>query len=124
MSSRNQSNLECPRCGFPVKAGRHDCCPKCEAPIRSESLFGMLEVDVAHGGETWDAARGKIESAVDKAIYYGHAGVKIIHGHGSSTGQSVIGPKAIKLMKELATSTGGTFAQDRNNPGAHIIWFN
>ena len=30
----------------------------------------------------------------------------------------------VALMKQLAEQTGGTFTKDRQNQGAHLIWFN
>ena len=41
-------------------------CPKCGESLRGRSLQGMLEVDVAHAGETWEVAREKILRAVDR----------------------------------------------------------
>ena len=115
---------ECPSCGFPLDPDRQVECPKCGTSIRAGSLFGLLEVDVAHSGESWEGARQKIEQAVDRAIHRGHAGVKIIHGHGAATGRAIIAPRAVALMKQLAAQTGGTFTKDRHNQGAHLIWFN
>jgi hypothetical protein len=85
-------------------------------------LQGLLEVDVAHASETWDEAREKIMRALDHGLQYGHRGVKIIHGYGASTGRSVIREQAVRLMKSLALRHGGKLVQDRNNPGAHILW--
>lgn len=117
------SDHECPSCGYPLDV-RATHCPKCDQSVRAASRLGILEVDVAHAGESWEVAREKIERAVDQAISWGHAGVKIIHGRGAGSGRSVIGPCAVTLMKALAEKTGGTFTVDRNNPGAHLIWFN
>ena len=114
----------CPSCGIPLEAGQHIECPKCETPIRGQSLLGLLEVDVVHSGETWESSRQKIEEAVDRSLHWGHAGVKIIHGYGSTSGRSVIAPQAVALMKRLAEHTGGTFTKDRQNRGASVIWFN
>jgi hypothetical protein len=118
------ARIDCPSCGFPLRRGRDTVCPKCEAPIQGGSLLPLLKVDVVHGGETWNSAREKIEKAVSEALFSGHAGVKIVHGHGSTTGRSVIAPQAVTLMRALAERTGGTFAKDRQNPGASLIWFN
>ena len=122
MSSPNSS--ECPSCGFPLERGRDTTCPKCDASIQSARLLPLLEVDVVHNRETWNEARDKIEAAIDRALVWGNAGVKIIHGHGSTTGKSVIAPQAIALMRALAERTGGTFARDKQNPGASLVWFN
>ena len=119
----SSSQIECPRCGFPLDSDRQPECPKCGAEIRAEALLGLLEIDVAHGGETWEQARHKIEEAVDRALHRGHKGVKIIHGHGSRTGRAVIAPQAVTLMRGLALRTGGRFTADRQNPGASLIWF-
>ncbi len=123
MSSSDQS-AHCPSCGIPVEQGAYDYCPKCDYPLRGLRLKGLLEVDVVHSGEDWHRARTKIEKAVDDALYEGHSGVKIIHGYGSTSGRSALGPRTISLMRSLAERTDGRFTGDRNNPGAHLIWFN
>lgn len=115
---------ECPNCGFPIDPERDARCPKCEGTLRTGSAGQLLEVDVAHAGETWEEAAEKIEKAVDQALRWGHRGVKIVHGHGSLTGRSVIAPRAIALLRHLADTTGGRFAKDRHNPGASILWLN
>lgn len=115
---------ECPRCGFPVDYDRDDRCPKCESDLRAPGSLGILEVDVCHAGETWEEASRKITAAIDRGVYWGHKGVKIVHGHGSSTGRAVIAPRAMALMRHLAEVTGGRFARDRQNPGASIVWLN
>jgi len=107
-----------------VEQGAYDYCPKCDYPLRGLRLKGLLEVDVVHSGEDWHRARTKIEKAVDDALYEGHSGVKIIHGYGSTSGRSALGPRTISLMRSLAERTDGRFTGDRNNPGAHLIWFN
>ena len=118
------SSAHCPSCGIPFEQGAHDTCPKCDYPVRGLRLRGILEVDVVHSGEDWETARRKIEEAVDQALLMGNAGVKIIHGYGSSTGRSILASRATTLMRGLAERTGGTFATDRDNRGAHLIWFN
>lgn len=116
--------MDCPTCGFPIDPSGEKACPKCESSFTASGVFGILEVDVAHSGESWDEAARKIERAIDRGIQWGHKGVKVIHGHGSSTGQAVIAPRAISFMRHLAETTGGRFARDRQNPGASIVWFN
>lgn len=115
---------ECPHCGFPIDPSRQDSCPKCDAAVRGHSGLGLLEVDVVHSGESWEIASDKIHAAIDRALHWGHQGVKIVHGYGSSTGRSVIGPRAVALLRHLAERTGGRFARDRHNPGASIVWLN
>lgn len=115
---------ECPHCEFPLPAGVLSACPKCGVEARGTVCQGLLEVDVAHSGETWDMAREKIVKAVDEALQHGHSGVKIIHGWGSSTGQSVLSGLAKGLLRSFAVRYGGRMAPDRGNPGAHILWLN
>ena len=119
-----ESKFECPNCGFPVEEIRGGTCPKCETVFRGQGVLPVLEVDVVHEGETWYDASEKIERAVYRAIAQGHKGVKIVHGYGAFRGVSIIRPRAIALMKQLAEKTGGVLAPDRGNPGAHLIWFN
>lgn len=115
---------ECPECGFPLDTFGVLACPKCDGvPVR-QTQQGMLEVDVAHAGETWEMARDKIEAALDQAILYRHAGLKIVHGYGSRSGQSIIGPRAVAYLRHLAEEVGGRYAGDRNNRGASLIWLN
>lgn len=112
----------CPTCEFPVEPGRMTECPKCGERLRGRGLRGMLEVDVAHAGETWEVAREKILRAVDRGVAHGHRGVKIIHGYGGGDGRGVIRTNAVPLLRSLAVKHGGRLAADRGNPGAHVLW--
>lgn len=118
---------ECVDCGFPLEVMRISACPKCDHDLGPRRLVeqGMLEVDVAHAGETWEQAKDQIDRAFDHALHYRHAGLKIIHGYGSRTGISVIGPRAKSYLRHLAEETeGARFAPDRHTQGASIIWLN
>jgi hypothetical protein len=84
----------------------------------------LLEVDVAHAGESWQEAHATIIRALNDAINNNYKGLKIIHGYGSLTGEAVIGPRAIALMRHLAEEEGGRFVKDQNNPGSSLIWLN
>lgn len=102
-------------------------CPKCDydSRPRRQVKLGVLEVDIAHTGETWEQAKAKIDRAFDDALYDRHAGLKIIHGYGSRTGSSVIGPRAKSYLRHLAEETAGArFTPDRHTQGASIIWLN
>jgi len=115
---------DCPECGFPLETFGVSQCPKCDGPAPSNRRQGILEVDIAHAGETWEHARDKIVEALDRALYHGHSGLKIVHGYGSTSGRSVIGPRAVAYLRHLAEEVGGRYAGDRNNRGASIIWLN
>ena len=99
-------------------------CPKCESPLRKAFLHDLYEVDVAHGGETWEAAERKIVEACSRARYTQHRGIKVIHGYGSGRGHTAhIRTHAIPLLHRLARETGSKLVPDRRNPGAHILYF-
>jgi len=118
-----KKETHCPDCGCPVDPVADERCPKCERWLRGHDLAGLKEIDVAHGGESWEQARAKIEQAFDRALAGGHRGLMVIHGRGATTGRSVIGPRAVELLRVLAATCGGKLVRDRGNPGAHIVWF-
>jgi DNA-nicking Smr family endonuclease len=112
----------CPDCEFPVDPGRMTECPKCGRNLRGQPWQGVLEVDVAHSGETWDVAREKILRAVDRGVVNGHRGVRIIHGIGGGRGGGVIRKNAVPLLQNLSARVGGRLTPDAGNRGAHILW--
>lgn len=116
--------MECPHCEFPLDPGSNRTCPKCGTEVRGMIFQGLLEVDVAHSGESWDVAREKIIRAVNQAMLHGHSGVKIIHGWGASTGRSVLSGLAVTLLRGFAQRYGGRLSPDKHNPGAHVLWLN
>ncbi|MGB0327331.1 MAG: Smr/MutS family protein [Akkermansiaceae bacterium] len=115
---------ECPECGFPLEEFGMRQCPKCDGFAPGEVRKGILEVDVAHAGETWEQAREKILDALDQALAGGFRGLKIVHGYGSTSGQSVIGPRATAYLRHLAGEVDGRYAADRRNRGASVLWLN
>ena len=112
---------ECPESVFPFEHFWENHCPKCDGPTPRDIREGLLEVDMAHAGETWEHVREKILEALDQAIHYLHAGLKIVHGYGSMWGHSIIGPRAMAFLRHLAGEMEGRFASDRNNRGHSII---
>jgi len=118
---RSYASSECPVCGNPGGlAGTR--CEKCGELLGSHPVRSLLEVDVAHGGESWEEAREKIIKGIDRALVGRHKGLKIIHGRGQTTGRAVIRTQAIDLLNRLARQTGGRLQAEDNNPGAHILW--
>ena len=119
---------ECPKCEFPLAAMGLATCPKCDysgGGVTRSARNGVLEVDIAHSGETWEVAKAKLDRAIDDALYYNHSGLKIVHGWGAqSGGQSVIAPRAKAYLRHVAEEMGGRYAVDRNTEGASILWFN
>lgn len=115
---------ECPTCGFPLD--RHEravTCPKCDEDLGKVRAESLMTVDVAHRGETRSDALRKLEKAISDCLWNGHSGLKVIHGHGSTTGQSSLRPHVIALMRRHAERFGGVVREDGQNPGAHILWF-
>lgn len=116
-----------PECGFSIDPVRDVECPKCSDPIGEKVLLGdcgeLYEVDVAHQGETLFDAKQKIIEAVNHTLKFRFQGVKIIHGRGRRRGGNNIARMAIEEMKKLAKKYGGRFVRDRDNAGAHLIWF-
>lgn len=117
---------DCAHCGFPLHVGNGDECAKCGEPttFRRSATQGLLEVDVAHAGESWEQAKRMIDRALDDAERHGHSGIKIIHGYGSSSGTSIIAPQARSYMRHLADQVGGRFTPDRKTLGSSLLWLN
>ena len=117
---------ECIGCGFPLAAMNLSECPKCDYhPTTTTQYIGILEVDIAHSGETWEVAKQKIEDSMNKALYYNHRGLKIIHGYGTRTnGKSIIAPRAKAYLQHLAERYGGRYVSDKHNNGVSIVWLN
>ncbi len=115
---------ECRDCGHP--SGPRPCapCPKCGAPPARQRGGGLLEIDIAHQGETLDIAREKLLRAIDQTLLHAHAGLKVIHGCGNRSGQPTIATLARSLLRAHADKHGGRLASDRGNPGSTILWLN
>ncbi|NBX69819.1 MAG: hypothetical protein EBR01_12760 [Proteobacteria bacterium] len=77
------ADLECGQCGNPLERAGEEC-PKCgnREAVRADGKR-VLEVDVAHSGETVEWALAKLEQAVDETLKAGYAKLRVIHGYGS-----------------------------------------
>ena len=73
-------SLRCGSCGNPLERAGEEClkCGNREA-VRADGKR-VLEVDVAHGGETVERALAKLEQAVDEVLKAGYARLRVIHG--------------------------------------------
>ena len=107
---------------MPVDPVKDVECPKCGEQIRERASCNLHEKDVAHNGETCEEAIEKTKKAIDYALLWRCRGVKIIHGKGGRGGMS-IASNVIPLMKMLSRKNDWRCVQDRDNCGAHIIWF-
>ncbi len=116
-------SFECHECGFPIHSVSLTHCPKCDTPMRARTNGRLHFIDVAHAGESQDDAFEKLDRAIDFAIAGNFKGVKVVHGRGASRGRSVLKPLVVARMKREAKRHGGKVVQDKQNPGAHILYF-
>jgi len=115
--------MPCPYCGHSISK-KDRTCPTCGNPLGPAVGKELLLRDVAHAGETWEQARGKIDQALSDALLYGHSGVRIIHGRGDLPGHTgIIAREAVRYLEDLARGKGWRLEQERRNPGAHILYF-
>lgn len=115
---------QCLDCGHPTGPRPSAPCPKCGAPAARQRGGGLLEVDIAHQGETIEIAREKLLRALNEALLHGHSGIKVIHGRGDRAGRLTIASTARALLRAQSAKHGGRLAADRANPGATILWLN
>lgn len=114
----------CPSCGFPLDRGNPpSACPKCDEDLIRAKARKPLVVDLAHQGETVSQALAKLDKAVSELVWKGHPSLKVIHGHGSSGGASLIKPQVLSAMRKHADRLGAVMEQDGDNPGAHVMRF-
>ncbi len=107
----------CSSCGNTIQPHAKKWCPKCDTPLQAAASYGLLEVDIAHSGQTWDTARKQLLKAVQMALFSGHSGLKVIHGR-----NGVIKDMAHAYLNSLAQEYAGKLATDKGNPGATILW--
>ncbi len=116
--------MDCPTCGIPVHV-HAVICQKCETSLKDQYVDRISVVDVAHNGEDWRSAKHKILEAVNDALANGLKGTKIIHGRGAAKGHSsIIKNKSVRFLKMLSLRFKARLTKDRNNDGAHILYFN
>jgi hypothetical protein len=114
---------ECWNCGFPVDLAKVTVCPKCGEDVRLEATGQVVDIDVAHDGETVPEALRKVEAALDRALVGDARGLKVIHGHGSSGRRGAIGPAVKTWLRAEAERYAWKVVTDKYNPGATIVWF-
>jgi len=111
-------SLRCGSCGNPLERVGEEClkCGNREA-VRADGKR-VLEVDVAHGGETVERALAKLEQAVDEVLKAGYARLRVIHGYGSQAHHTHRIQRAVRAkMEEFQKRYGGRLETDQN-PGA------
>ena len=99
-------------------------CFKCGTKLQQRFSRPLLVIDVAHSGEDRDDASRKLAKGIEAALNGSHRGLKVIHGSGKKTGRAgIIKNHVIGLLRREARRLGTRLAADRNNPGAHILYF-
>jgi hypothetical protein len=81
-------------------------------------------IDVAHSGEDREDAIRKVIKGIEISIDKNHKGLKVIHGRGLKSGQATIKNYVLPLLRKEAKRLKARLVQDKNNPGAHILYFN
>lgn len=115
------AKLECGQCGIPLDTLAKEC-PKCgEKRAVRQDRKKILEVDVAHAGETVEKALAKLNQAASEAFSGAYMGLRVVHGYGSGHNHThLIKEEVRKRLLALQERYGGKLIQD-GNPGA-IQW--
>ena len=115
-------------------------CPKCEEDLPVGLRDALMEVDVAHSGETWTEALDKLEDALSLARRQRYRGLRVIHGVGSggrsfdqgglnsSASEDWNGPGRIRrevlnYLEQALADTEASLEPEPHNAGAHIVVF-
>jgi len=111
-------SLRCGSCGNPLERAGEEClkCGNREA-VRADGKR-VLEVDVAHGGETVERALAKLNQAASEALAGAYMGLRVVHGYGSGHNHThLIKEAVLKRLTALQDRYGGRLLQE-GNPGA------
>jgi DNA-nicking Smr family endonuclease len=99
-------------------------CLKCDQPLGDANDGNLYEIDVAHAGEDRERAREKVWAALDHALRKGYAGLRVIHGYGSSVGRrAVIKDEVLRLLREIECRHGYELSPEGANRGASRLVF-
>jgi dsDNA-specific endonuclease/ATPase MutS2 len=110
--------LECGQCGIPLDTFAIEC-PKCgeKRAVRQDGKK-VLEVDVAHAGETVERALAKLNQAASESLAGAYRVLRVVHGYGSGHNHTHLIKEAVqKRLLALQERYGGKLIQD-GNPGA------
>ena len=114
--------VECPNCGLRGTVGQN--CIKCDTKLHKILSRPVYVIDVAHNGEDREDASRKVIKGIEISLDHNHKGLKVIHGHGSKSGHSAfIRDDIVRLLKKEAKRLKARLAMDKDNPGAHILYF-
>ena len=114
--------IECHKCGMPGRIG--ESCIKCNANLYRNFTSPLYVIDVAHSGEDREDALRKVIKGIETGLSGNHKGIKVIHGRSSKSGHATIKNYIIGFLQKEAKRLGARLVKDKDNPGAHILYFN
>ena len=114
--------VECHICGMQGQVG--ESCIKCNTKFSRSFTRPLYVIDVAHSGEDREDAIGKVITGIEISLSKNHRGIKVIRGRGSKSGQATIKNYVLPLLRKEAKRLKARLVQEKNNPGAHILYFN
>lgn len=119
----NSQTVECHNCGMQGQVG--ESCVKCNTMLYRSFDRPLYVIDVAHSGEDREDAIRKVIKGIEISLSGNHKGLKVIHGRGSKAGHTgVIKEQVVRLLRKEAKRLKARLVKDKNNPGAHILYFN
>ena len=113
--------VKCPYCGIQGHVG--ETCFKCDTKLYRSFTRPLYVIDVAHSGEDREDAIRKVIEGIEISLSKNHKGLKIIHGRGSKSGTGTIKNQIIPLLRKEAKRLKAKLVKDKDNPGAHILFF-
>ena len=117
----SNQTVKCSNCGIPGQIG--ETCFKCNIKLYRSFTHRLYVIDVAHSGEDREDALRKVINGIEITLSGNHRGLKVIHGHGSKSGQATIKNYVLPLLRKEAKRLNARLVQEKNNPGAHILYF-
>ena len=114
---------ECHNCGVQGQVG--ESCIKCNTKLHRSFTRPLYVIDVAHSGEDREDAIQKVIKGIEISLNGNHKGLKVIHGRGSRSGHTgIIKNQVVRLLQKEARRLEARLVKDKDNPGAHILYFN
>jgi len=113
--------VKCPSCGIAGQVG--EACFKCNTKLYRSFTHPLYVIDVAHSGEDREDALRKVIKGIEISLNRSHRGIKVIHGQSSKSGQATIKNYVLPLLRKEAKRLNARLVQEKNNPGAHILYF-
>lgn len=113
--------VECHNCGMQGQVG--ESCIKCNTELYRNLTGPLYVIDVAHSGEDREDALRKVIEGIEISLNGNHRGLKVIHGRGSKSGKATIKNYVLPLLRKEAKRLKAKLVEDKDNPGAHILYF-